>query len=61
MTLEELLKLEHTRVAYDNRWLVWSDTANQWIVYEHFYHKKNTTVIYQGVLNEAIKALIKRE
>ena len=58
MTIIECLKKEaDVRVASGNRWMVWS--CGSWFVYEHKYHKKNSTTVCCTLSEEqAVKALI---
>ena len=47
------------RITNANKWLVWMTFDKEWVVYEHRYRAKNSTVLYRGEsLESALKVLL---
>lgn len=61
LTLESVLKTEmHTRLSIGNRWLVWDEVVESWMVFEKKPYKKSSEVLFCGErLQEALEILIK--
>jgi hypothetical protein len=58
MTIIELLK-SGERITVGNRWLVWDDYTELWVVYEHAYRKKRVKIIIETESEElAVAKLI---
>ena len=58
MTLEELMKTHNLRITNGDKWLVWGDEIDGWIVYQQQYAQKKSRRIYSGYLQGAIDTLI---
>ena len=50
MTIIEALKREdkNVRLSYGDRWLIWDETIDNWVVYERKYAAKSTKIFYSG-------------
>jgi hypothetical protein len=59
MNFETFMKtVLYAQLTNGNKWLVWDDENNEWIVYERRYRQKTNTVHYNGQnLNKAIEIL----
>lgn len=65
MTIIECLKKEiGVRVASGSRWLVWNETCEMWIVYEHKYRGRGgheICAVSDDLEEEAVKYLMGEE
>jgi len=63
MTLEQLLRTKsgpdgsRARVAFEDRWVVFSGFGDQWIVYQRKYGMYKTKALFAGGLHDALEVL----
>ena len=62
MDFIDVLKKEDIRLVYNNRWLVFDNFSQRWVVYERKYYSKKTTKLAETCDHEvAIYVLIEEE
>jgi hypothetical protein len=62
MTIEEFIKkFDNVRLDYQNRWMVWDDTTNEWVVYEKLYRKRVKQIGFYELLTDALYFLKDQE
>ena len=64
MNIAQALKDEDSNLrisATNNRWLVWDNTINLWVVYSRPSHAKKTITVYTGADEQTAVALLLEE
>jgi hypothetical protein len=62
LSIVKALQSKKLRVSAGNRWLMWDENNDKWIVYEHKKYSRKTTVVGRTVFeNLAVRWLLEQE